>query len=145
MTGFGQDTGFRGLVFAFEDFAKHSAVFLCAHKGKSRQPEAKKTENPSNELVGVEFAFHAQRLLVGGDFVPIAIDVFGDEAVLTRVNVEFKIIGPIRQHSALGLLVLVAVRTSSFCILHLFAQRKVRAVILFDHVNGDVDVGLGWR
>ena len=120
-------------------------MLLCAHKGKPRQSEAEKTEKPSNELVRVEFALHAQRLLIGSDFVPIAINVFGDEAVLTRVNVEFKVVGPIFQHSLVSLLVLVAVRISSFCFLHLFAQRIIRAVLLLDDVNSDVDDVRGWR
>ena len=59
------------------------------------------------------------------------------------VDVELKVVGAVSENPALGLLVLVGMRVAPFCLQHFFAEREIGAVLLLDHVNSDVDGGLG--
>ena len=63
---------------------------------------------------------------------------------MARVDVELKVVGAVGQDPALSLLILIGMGITSLGLLHLFTEREIGAVLLLDHVNSDVDGGLGW-
>ena len=114
-------------------------MFLCADKSKGREAQTEQAEQAAKELVGVEFAFHTQRIARGCDLLAVAVDVLGDEAVLAGVDVEFEIIRAVGKDATRGLLILVVVGIAGLGLLHFLAEGKVGAVVLLDNIHGDVD------
>ena len=64
---------------------------------------------------------------------------------MAGVDVEFKLVRSVLEHPIVRNLVLQSVRGVCFGLLHLFTGREIRAVLVFEHVDGDVDHGLEGR
>ena len=63
---------------------------------------------------------------------------------MTRINVEFHLIGTVSQDALADVLVLIVVRFASLGFFHFLAQGEIRTVLLLNHIDGDVDVWLCW-